>query len=177
MSNIKYKKMKKLFSVVFALFCFHSGANSQHFTTNQEAKAEVIKLAFLTGDWQGSGWIIDRDRVRRTFEQTEHIQFKLDSTAILIEGRGVANGIIIHDAMAIITYNQAEGHYDFRSFMVDGNNRAFKAELKDGKLYWYPQNGMRYVIWLDEKNQWQEEGEYFVNEQWFKFFEMTLAKK
>ncbi len=36
---------------------------------------------------------------------------------------------------------------------------------------------MRYIITLNEKGQWFEIGEMERNNEWFKFFEMTLDRK
>jgi len=58
----------------------------------------------------------------------------MDGTAILIEGIGTANGAIIHNAMAIITYNKADDNYTFKSYLSSGLGGSFKAELIDALL-------------------------------------------
>jgi hypothetical protein len=145
--------------------------------TDLIAQAEISKLTFIVGDWEGSGWMFGPDRVKREFNQTEKIQLKLDGTALLIEGHGTSGGKSIHDAMAIIRYNHQEKNFSFTSFLSTGMGGNFKAELREGKLYWYPNENLRYIISINEKGQWHETGEVNQNGNWFLFFEMTLNKK
>jgi len=168
-------KLKSLL-ILFCLICTLQ-TYSQTPATDQMAKSEIQKLAFIVGDWEGEGWMMGRDGGKHSFTQTEKIQFKLDSTAILIEGLGKNNDQVIHNAMAIIAYNKQEKNYTFNSFLSSGHGGSFKAELKEEKLYWYPNENMRYIIYLNEKGQWYESGEMNRQDSWFQFFEMTLDKK
>ena len=118
-----------------------------------------------------------RDGQKHPFNQTETIRFKLDSTAILIEGLGKSNEQVTHNAMAIVTYNRSENNYNFRSYLSTGRTGDFKAELIDGKFYWYPNDNMRYIIYLNDNGQWYETGEMSSDNAWFQFFEMTLDKQ
>ena len=131
----------------------------------------------MVGKWEGSGWIMGRDQQKESFEQTEDIQFKLDNTTILIEGVGRSEGHITHNAMAVISYNKQDKHYNFQSYMSDGRNGNFKAELIEDRLYWYPRENFRYIIFINDDGKWYETGEMNRNGQWFQFFEMTLDKK
>jgi len=56
-------------------------------------------------------------------------------------------------------------------------NAEFKAEIIGNKLYWYPNENVRYIIWKNEKEQWYEKGEYKRENSWNQFFEMTLDKE
>jgi hypothetical protein len=145
--------------------------------TDKVAKSEVSKLSFITGEWKGSGWMTGQDRSRHSFIQTETIRFKLDSTAILIEGFGMSDEKVIHNALAIITYNKENNNYTFDSYLSTGLSGKFKAELTDGRLYWYPRENIRYIIYLNDKGQWYETGEMNRGGTWYQFFEMTLDKK
>lgn len=139
-------------------------------------KPEIQKLSFLVGQWEGEGWMMGRDGQRHSFIQTESVEFKLDSTAILIEGLGMTDGEVIHNAMAVLRFDRENSNYSFNSFLSTGLEGSFKAELIDDKLYWFPNENMRYIIELDESGQWFEIGEINQNGQWFQFFEMTLKK-
>lgn len=139
-------------------------------------KQEIKKLAFIVGEWKGEGWMMGRDGQRHSFIQTENVQFKLDSTAILIEGLGMTEGEVIHNAMAVLRFNRENSNYSFNSFLSTGLEGSFKAELIDDKLYWYPNENMRYIIELNEDGQWYETGEINRDGNWFQFFEMTLNK-
>lgn len=144
--------------------------------TGKEAQKAVSRLHFITGNWAGSGWMTGPDGQKHYFTQTEHIRFKLDSTAILIEGLGKDGQKVIHNAMAVVTFNQPENNYNFHSYLANGRSGRFKAELLDGKFYWYPNENMRYIIYLNEKGQWYETGEIRRDHNWSQFFEMTLDK-
>ncbi|MCX2743300.1 hypothetical protein OO013_05455 [Mangrovivirga sp. M17] len=160
-----------LFSILFIV-----SSHGQSFETDSVSKSEISKLNFMTGKWEGKGWMIGPDRKKTEFEQTENIQFKLDSTTVLIEGVGKNNGLIVHNAMAIVSYDKDLGAYTFQSYLQNGRKGEFKGELIDGKFYWYPNENMRYIIELNENDQWYEVGEYKRENDWFQFFEMTLNK-
>lgn len=166
-------------TTLLAIIClvFTLGSHGQSLSTDSISQKEVGKLAFIVGEWEGEGWKMERDGKKHTFTQSENIQFKLDGTALLIEGLGKDKGQIIHNALAIITYNKAENNYSFNSFLSSGLGGSFKAELLDGKLYWYPNEYVRYIISLNDKGQWYETGEMNRQDNWFQFFEMTLNKK
>lgn len=166
----------KIISTIVLTVLLINQSFSQTFETDSLSKSKISELAFMVGNWKGTGWMMGQGG-KSEFEQTEKIQFKLDSTAILIEGIGKANGKIVHNALAILTYNKTDNNYSFRSYLQNGQNAEFKAELIDKKLYWYPNENVRYIIWLNEKGQWYEKGEYKREDKWFQFFEMTLDKE
>lgn len=172
----KTRIMKRKIMYLFLSLAFVALSYSQSFETDLVSKHEIKKLQFIVGEWEGKGWIIDRDRTKIEFDQTENIQFKLDSTAILIEGLGIHNEKVIHNAMAIVSYNNADSNYTFQSYLQNGRKGEFIAEIKEGKFYWYPNDKMRYIIYLNDNGQWYETGEYKREEDWFQFFEMTLDK-
>ncbi|MEQ9097697.1 MAG: hypothetical protein RIF36_22660 [Imperialibacter sp.] len=144
--------------------------------TDVIAKTEVTRLGFITGQWGGKGWMYGQDRVRREFDQVEDIRFKLDSTAILIEGKGFSGSKAIHNALAIVTFNKSENNYSFYSYLSTGRKGEFKGELIGEEFYWYPAENMRYIISINDKGQWYEKGEINMGTSWFQFFEMTLDK-
>ena len=170
--------MKTLTLIFTATLLFKASiANAQDLEIDREAQKAISQLEFIVGDWKGTGWMMGRDRQKHSFSQTEQIKFKLDSTAILIEGLGKSNEKITHNAMAIVTYNKIEKNYNFRSYLSTGRSGDFKAELIDGKFYWYPNENMRYIIYLNDKGKWYETGEMKRENEWFQFFEMTLDKQ
>lgn len=150
---------------------------SQTTDTDSLSKAELSKLAFMTGTWKGTGWMMGQNGARSEFEQREDIQFKLDSTLLVVEGTGSAGGRVVHNAYAILTWNKNEDRYSFRSYLQNGQSGDFPAELLDGKLYWYPNASVRYVAWTNENGQWVEKGEYRRGDNWMQFFEMTLERE
>ena len=167
----------KTITFLISIILLTTLTHAQDMETDQSNKTEVSKLAFIVDDWKGNGWMMGQDGQKHSFDQTESISFKLDSTAILVQGLGKANGKVIHNAMAIITYNKADNNYNFHSYLANGREEKFKAELKEKELHWYPMDNMRYIIFINEKGQWCEKGEMKRGEQWFQFFEMTLDKQ
>ena len=169
MKTIKLSILLLLFSSSFTF--------AQSSETDTLLQAELSKLKFMEGQWEGHGWMYDQTGTRHEFTQTEDIQFKVDSTTLLIEGIGKSDGKIVHNAMAIISYDKEKGHYNFHSYMANGMSGDFKAELIEDKLYWYPIDFIRYIIFLNDQGQWYEKGEIKRGESWMQFFEMTLNKK
>ena len=84
---------------------------------------------------------------------------------------------MIHNALALLTYDKAEDKLVFRSYLQNGLGGEFPAELLDGKLFWYPNQNVRYIIGINEKGQWYETGEFKRGENWMQFFEMTLDRE
>jgi hypothetical protein len=151
--------------------------NGQQPETNRISQEAIKKLAFLSGEWKGSGWIMAEDGNRYEFDQTELVQLKLDGTALLIEGQGISNRKVMHDALAVVTYNLQDKNYSLRTWLTTRQGGEFKGEFIDNMFYWYPGDNIRYIIYLNEKGQWYEKGEYNSGgDNWFQFFEMTLDK-
>jgi hypothetical protein len=165
-------------SIINLLFCLilTVSLHAQNTETDKVIQEKMRPLGFLKGNWKGKGWMMRADG-KHTFDQTEKVQFKLDQTIMLIEGNGTAEGRSIHNAFAIISWNKDASNYNFQSWLSTGQAGKFKAEIKDNKLYWYPNENMQYIIWLNEKGQWAEIGEMKRNNEWFRFFEMTLDKE
>lgn len=111
--------MKAVFIIALSvLIVSHSFAQSTE--TDSISKSKISQLEFMVGSWKGSGWMMGRDEVKSEFDQTEEIHFKLDSTMVMVEGVGKSQGKIVHNALAILTYNKLEDKYSFRSYLQNG---------------------------------------------------------
>ena len=168
--------MKKLTVMLLLALVYGVQAKAQPKQTDSVAKAEMAKISFIAGKWAGKGWMYVQGGSKETFEQTENVQIKLDGTVLLVEGLGKAGGKVVHNALAIISWNKDKQQYNFRSYLATGREGMFAAELKGDTFYWYPNQNMRYIIKLNEKGQWFETGEMNREGKWMKFFEMTLDK-
>lgn len=165
-------------TLLLALSLFITIISAAQANTADTAAQRLMKpLHFITGEWEGKGWMMMADGKKHEFDQTEKVQLKLEGTALLIEGKGKAGGTVIHDAMAVVIYDRQKQHYSFRSYLSSGRSGEYNAEMIGDALYWYPNSNMRYIIRLNEKGQWHEIGEMNRNNEWFRFFEMTLDKK
>lgn len=148
--------------------------------------AEMKRLDFLVGQWQGEGWIVFGRGERHTFRQTENVQRKVDGAVLLIEGLGKSkdpdnSGAIIHSAFAVLSYDKDAKIFRWRAFRAGGSSIDTEAKVSENMLVWGfrdPRGGnMRFTITLNEKGQWFEIGEMSRDGQtWIKFFEMTLTR-
>ena len=148
--------------------------------------SEMKKLDFLLGEWQGEGWIVMGPSGRHTVRQTEKIQAKAGGAIMLIEGLGVERigdkDVPVHQAFAVITYDNQAKRFKFRAWRAGGEEVATEPEVGERSLIWgfHDQtSGMhiKFTVKLNEKGQWFEIGEGSRDGQsWQKFFEMTLQK-
>lgn len=146
------------------------------------AQIEAMKAcSFLVGQWQGEGWMAFGPGDRRTFHQAEDVTSKLNGLLLQIEGLGKNDaGGIVHDALAILSYDPDGKRYHFKSYEHMGRSVDAAAECRNGTITWILPTGprtMRYTIALNQKGQWYEIGEATTDGKTYqKFFEMTLDR-
>lgn len=137
----------------------------------------------MEGEWKGTGWI-QMGPQRHEFSQTESVTRKSNGAVVVIDGLGrniTDSTQIIHQAFAVISFDQQAGKYLMRAFRADGNYvDADLKVLEDGAIQWgftHPMAGqVRYNIRIIG-NKWTETGEMSRDGQnWAQFFEMTLEK-
>ncbi len=145
-------------------------------------QAAMQKLAFLEGEWEGGGSIAMGPGQRSTFAQSERIQFKHDGTLLLIEGQGRSpeTGAIVHDALAVVTFDPLTGKYKFRSFAAVGRFVDTEATVSGNTMVWGWNAGpqkIRYTTTV-EHGVWRAAGERSTDgATWIVFFEMTVKRK
>jgi len=168
--------------IIISLLLLYSFAICAKYA-NEENQEKMQALKFLIGDWQGTGWMFLANKQKMTFIQTEKIEWKLDKTIILIEGKGLSqdSNDIIHHALAVVTWIDTKQLYQFSSNLADGRGGVFEAKTnQNGDFIWWTTstNGTRrFTIKINEKGEWFEIGEFSKDgEKWFQFFEMTLKK-
>lgn len=154
----------------------------------KEQTSAMKKLNFLTGDWKGSGWVYLRNGQRSDFNEKENIQWKLDSLLLVIEGLGTTDNStggktqIVHNAYAIVYYNNQTGNYHWQSFISSGQSMLSQASLlNDSTIVWQmdisPQMKIRYTIAISGGKFWNEIGEMSNNgKDWNRFFGMNLTR-
>jgi hypothetical protein len=140
-------------------------------------RTKLSRLKFMTGQWKGTAWTLGANQQRNTFEMTQNVQFKLDSTLLQIERTGVAEGQIIYDELAIITYSIKDSSYIYNSYLATGNNGRFTGILRGNRFYWYPYENIGYAITINEKGQWYEIGQMKQEKHVIPFTGMTLNRK
>ncbi len=176
--------MKKLILTLSFLSALQATLFAQPvMTPDSVTKDAMDKLAFLTGQWSGTGWI-QMGRDKHFFNQSENVIQKVNQSVIVIDGLGTDSKTnqIIHQAFAVISYDRAAQKYLMRAYRGDGNYIDADVEVtQDGSFIWgftHPQAGrMKYTIRMTN-GKWIETGEMSRdNTTWFPFFEMTLEKK
>lgn len=152
-----------------------------------EAQREAMEsVAFLVGEWEGEGWM-EMGGGQATFRSTESVESRLDGLALIIEGHhqtdvpGRAEPMVIHHAVAMLTYDSDAEIYRFNSQVHRGGTGRFEGRMVDDAFVWGMTMGgaqIRYTIRIDEEGRWHEIGERSTgDETWTQFFEMTLAPK
>lgn len=148
------------------------------------AQKEAMKrLEFLVGEWKGEGWMEFGPGQRREFKGTESVHSKCDGLLLTIDGLHHAKpgGAVVHNAFAIVSFDEKLKEYKFEGFTSRGNRENSKAVVGDRQIVWgmkIPQFGeMRYTIKLDDKGRWFEIGEVSQDGvSWREFSEMTMER-
>ena len=152
--------------------------------------AEMRKLSFLVGQWQGTGDFEFAPGQRRTFTETEDVEMKLGGLVLIFEGTGQskdANGeaITVHSALALARFDDQSHTFRWQAYRADrGSLSTVESEAKVGNqtLEWGYQDNragqVRFRIKLDETGAWSETGESSSDGQnWRTFMGMTLKRR
>lgn len=166
---------------VLALISIGARAAEPPAAPNLEAqKAAMQKLAFLSGEWAGQGWIVGASG-RVEFRQTETIRMLQDGLLLAIEGRGFpksgdANAKAAFQANALVSFDDGDGAYRFYSFS-QGRSGTFPAELLEQQVLRWSPGPVRFTIRVDSRAHWHETGEAPDGKGGFRqFFEMDLNR-
>jgi hypothetical protein len=149
---------------------------------------QMRKVSFLAGRWEGEGWAQMGPGGREEFLQTEEVVWKLDSLVVQIDGLGRKKspdgsaGAVSHQALGVLSYDEPGARYRFLAYTAEGRVADATATVAERSLVWsFGVPGgiqIRYTIMIDEKDQWQEIGEFSPDrENWTQFLQMTLRRK
>lgn len=156
--------------------------------TQIQIRNRMQDISFLQGEWKGDGWIQLESAGRSTFDQSEKIYWKLDSTLLIVEGVGINKTEgkapdTAHLAYAVLSWNEPDSSYHMRAYRSTGEFVDAPAELvNDSTFVWYfeiPHYVMtRYTVTVSGGNTWHEIGEHSGDgSSWTKFMEMTLRRE
>jgi len=176
--------MQRLLITTLFVCGFISNMFAQPSTAVAVEKMKVF--AGWAGTWKGEGNYKSPQGSSKS-NVTEKISFKLDNTALMLEGLGVVPrsgkpDSVVHNALGLIHYDQINNKYTFRSYLADGRSTdAWINVTGVNQFQWgfdVPQGKIRYTIKIDpDKKTWFEIGEFSRDgNQYFQFFEMTLTK-
>lgn len=151
------------------------------------APAEMEAVAWLAGDWEGSGWIEYSPGQRAEFTGRERVEARMGGRLVVLEGEFTAwmgpqaGDVPVHQALGVISYDERGDRYQFRTYTArGGHGDARPMEVGDGRLVWGyddPTMGsVRYTMTRTETGAWHEVGHASRDdgETWHHFFEMTL---
>jgi len=150
----------------------------------KDSLVSIDQLGFMIGNWEGEGWIVGKDRAKKTFTQSESIVPKVNHTLLVIDGIGHSKEEpekVIHNAFGVISYNDSK--MTMLSYSTAGDKMENEMLLTGDKtLEWSFKDERGGTIKFSEdfstEGIWKEKGEYsFDGENWFQFFEMTLKKQ
>ncbi|MFP5247442.1 MAG: hypothetical protein ACLGH0_12175, partial [Thermoanaerobaculia bacterium] len=139
------------------------------------------------GEWKGEATVQMGPGPAHRVVQTERVQSKLGGKVLLIEGLGRrlqddgTPGAVVHDALAVITWDDAKKTYRFASWVADKGSADTTLEVTGPtSAVWgleTPRGRMRYTMNLTEQGEWVEIGEWSADGvKWTKFIEMRLKK-
>ncbi|MDW3211359.1 MAG: hypothetical protein R8N23_15895 [Reichenbachiella sp.] len=151
---------------------------------SQQAKQKLAALDLMVGNWEGTGYLITPTG-KEASKVTEKIQYKLDKTVVVAEGKGVitledGTEQVVHNALGVISFNPFTKQYQMNSFISKGMSTQAKFEIKDANnMVWWIEAGpstIRYSLTIKD-GTWTEIGERSMDgENWQQFFEMSLKK-
>jgi hypothetical protein len=163
-------------------------ASALAFAQAQSARnsAEMRKLDFLLGAWEGEGWMDFGPGQRHATKVKESAQGKAEGSVLTFEGLGKAGApgkdeeMVVHSAFGVVWY---DGEAKRFRMMAWREGRSVEADITVGEksLVWgfrdQRAGQIRFTIKLDEAGRWFEIGEISRDGMsWNKFFEMTLKR-
>ncbi len=127
-------------------------------------RAAMARLEPLLGRWQGQANLSFPEAM--LVHQTEQVETDLDGLVLVIRGTGYATpdhaGPPVFQAMAVASFDDRSGVYEFRSYSGGRTITATGQFLPDGAFRWGFNPGgavqIRYTIRFDA-NSWTEVGE------------------
>lgn len=133
-----------------------------------EAQRQAVSaLDFMDGEWRGEA-VVNHGGGPITLTQTERVGSMLGGSIKVIEGRGyAADGSTQFNAMAVVSWNEREGRYGFRSW-ANGFTGDYKFERTEDGFRWEVPAGpnARIVYVATIKNGvWHEVGDYVAEGQ------------
>ena len=145
-------------------------------------KAEVGKLSWMVGTWEGEGWS-QRGSEKVEFVQTERIATKLDGQTLGVEGEGRSKtdaSKIVFRAVGVVFYDPYSSGVKLASWTDNGYWAVSPMTITKNGYSWIidlPNSKTRYTATV-AGGKWNEIGEWSADgKSWTKFLEMNLTKK
>lgn len=132
------------------------------------AQREAVgALDFLDGEWRGQA-VVHGPGGSETLIQTERVGSLLGGSIKVIEGRGyAADGSTVFNALAVLSWNEREGRYAFRSY-ANGYSGDYRFERTEDGFRWEtpagPNARIEYVATVRD-GTWHEVGTWVTEGQ------------
>ncbi len=173
--------MKIYFAIMMMILAGVVSASAQDPALAELKRTELKKLEKMVGQWKGSGWIQQGPK-RDTFTGTETVQSKVGGLATMIEGK-FANpeGKIIHETLAIISYDEKLKTDRMRTYLASGLSGDFDFRVLPDAYEWGFDVGpgtIKYTIKINATT-WYEIGEFSRDggKTWMQIFQMKLERQ
>lgn len=143
-------------------------------------------LAFLIGEWEGTGWIRIGRAAPATFRQRETVRPAAGGVVVVIDGRGVSadagqEGRVVHEAFAVVSFDSASNQFRWRAYRAAGPELDVVPTVGGDSLVWgFPADGgaVRFLIRRTPAGEWHELGDFVpAGAPPIRFFEMTLVRR
>jgi hypothetical protein len=146
-------------------------AQSPAFPDIQSQRSAMSALKFLAGRWSGEARIFRESGNPLELIQTEEVQYKLGGLVLIIEGigRNKADGKLVLQALAIISYDDEARRYRMRAYN-DGRYLETDLELiqeHKGVSWGFVVGGSKTssVLRVDENGTWTESTQITIGSQ------------
>ncbi len=127
----------------------------------------LASLDILNGEWRGQA-VVHGPGGTETLTQTERVGSLLGGSIKVIEGRGyAADGSTVFNAMAVLSWDEREGRYRFRSW-ANGFSGDYRFERTEDGFRWEtpagPNARIEYVATVRD-GTWHEVGTFYMEGQ------------
>lgn len=127
----------------------------------------LAALDILDGEWRGQA-VVHGPGGTETLTQTERVGSLLGGSIKVIEGRGYASdGSTVFNAMAVLSWDEREGRYRFRSW-ANGFSGDYRFERTEDGFRWEtpagPNARIEYIATVRD-GTWHEVGTFIMEGQ------------
>jgi hypothetical protein len=144
-------------------------------------KAEIAKLSWMIGTWEGDAWI-QHGQEKLEMRQKETVALRLDGLSLLIDGEGRAKSDpskVQYRALGVLYWDPYSNGAKLASWTGEGHAAFSSVTIGKESVIWElatPQSKIRYTA-KKVGAAWNEIGEWSADgKTWTKFMEMNLKK-
>ena len=171
---------------ILSLSLLTMAATSAAFAQRPDAEATLkpqrvamTTLAFMDGEWRGTGWALGPTGEKYQFTQTERVGPFLDGSVKVIEGKAYDDkGKVLFNAFATVYFDPAKKTYTMHSYAL-GNVGDFSFKpTADGFVWEIPAGPMTiHYMAVIRNGTWHEVGDSIVpGKEPVRIFEMTIKR-